>query len=102
MKNTSTRMILVSSAALFWALPLTAQAQDRPVTPVSEGAQGIQVAAVEGRLVFSNAGRNAPLLPAQPPSKPLDKDMPEDIQLLVDRISKTHGVDPKLVAAVMK
>jgi len=99
-------MILVSSAALLWGLPLTLQAQDRPVTPVSEGTQGIQVTAAEGRLVFSNSGRNAPLLPvAQPASKPLeplDGDMPGDIQLLVDRISRTHGVDPKLVAAVMK
>lgn len=98
-------MILVSSAALLWSLPLTAVAEDRPVTPVSDTAPGIQVSAVEGKLVVTNAGRNAPLLPVKPVAerqKPLDAGMPEYIQQLVGSISRTHGVDPKLVAAVMK
>jgi soluble lytic murein transglycosylase-like protein len=32
----------------------------------------------------------------------LDQAMPASIQTLVDSISRTHGVDPRLVAAVMK
>lgn len=95
-------MILVSSAALLWGLPLTVQAQERPVTPIADSAQGIQVSAVEGRIVVTNLGRNAPLIPVEPASKPVNQAMPEYIQSLVDSISRTHGVDPKLVAAVMK
>jgi soluble lytic murein transglycosylase-like protein len=103
MKKTTTKMAFVSSMALLWSLPLTVQAQDRPVTPVSDSAPGIQVAAVEGRIVVTNLGRNAPLMPVQPiATKPLDQAMPEYIQSLVDSISRTHGVDPRLVAAVMK
>ena len=97
-------MILVSSAALLWGLPLTARAQDRPVTPVSDSAQGLQVSAVQGKLVVTNSAPNPPLVPAKAADvRPtLDKGMPEYIQSLVDSISRTHDVDPALVAAVMK
>ena len=97
-------MILVSSAALLWGLPLTARAQDRPVTPVSDSVQGLQVSAIQGKLVVTNSAPNPPLVPAKVPevSPTLDKGMPEYIQLLVESISKTHDVDPALVAAVMK
>ncbi len=97
-------MILVSSAALLWGLPLTARAQDRPVTPVSDSVQGLQVSALQGKLVVTNSAPNPPLVPAKVPEvRPtLDKGMPEYIQLLVESISKTHDVDPALVAAVMK
>ena len=101
-------MILVSSAALLWGLPLTARAQDRPVTPVSDSAQGLQVSATQGKLVVTNSAPNPPLVPANVTDvrptldKGLDKGMPEYIQLLVESISRTHDVDPALVAAVMK
>jgi len=98
-------MILVSSVALCWSFPLVIRAQDRPVTPISGTAtQGIQVSAVEGKLVVRNAAPNPPLVPAQPAvvRQTLDKGMPEYIQSLVNSISSTHGMDPRLVAAVMK
>lgn len=97
------RMILVS-AALLGSLPLTVRAQDRAVTPVSDAAQGLQVSAVQGKLVVTNAAHNPPLLVSPPVAvRPIDDtQMPERIQVLVDSISKTHGVDPRLVAAVMK
>jgi soluble lytic murein transglycosylase-like protein len=97
------RMILVS-AALLVGLPLTVRAQDRAVTPISNAAQGLQVSAVQGKLVVTNAAHNPPLLPSQPVAvrQTNEKEMPEHIQTLVESISKTHGVDPQLVAAVMK
>ena len=97
------RMILVS-AALLGGLPLTVRAQDRAVTPISDAAQGLQVSAVQGKLVVTNAAHNPPLLVSEPVAVRQidDTEMPEHIQLLVDSISKTHGVDPQLVAAVMK
>jgi soluble lytic murein transglycosylase-like protein len=96
-------MILVS-AALLWGLRLTVQAQDRAVTPVSDSAQGIQVSAVQGKLVVRNAAPNPPLVPPQPVAvrQTVDTGMPEYMQTMVDKISTTHGVDPRLVAAVMK
>jgi soluble lytic murein transglycosylase-like protein len=96
-------MILVS-AALLGGLPLTVRAQDRAVTPISDEEQGLQVSAVQGKLVVTNAAHNPPLLLAQPVAvrQSDDVEMPEHIQALVESISKTHGVDPRLVAAVMK
>ena len=97
------RMILVS-AALLGGLPLTVRAQDRAVTPISDAAQGLQVSAVQGKLVVTNAAHNPPLLRSQPAAvrQIPDSAMPEHILGLVEAISKTHGVDPRLVAAVMK
>src|SRR4030095_3948264 len=97
------RMILVS-AALLGGLPLTVRAQDRAVTPISDAAQGLQVSAVQGKLVVTNAAHNPPLVVSQPVAvrQNGDTEMPEHIQVLVDSISKTHGVDPQLVSAVMK
>jgi soluble lytic murein transglycosylase-like protein len=96
-------MILVS-AALLGGLPLTVRAQERAVTPISDAAQGLQVSAVQGKLVVTNAAHNPPLLLSPPVAVRQNDDvaMPEDIQVLVETISKTHGVDPRLVAAVMK
>jgi soluble lytic murein transglycosylase-like protein len=96
-------MILISAALL--DLPLSAQAQDRAVTPISDAAQGLQVSAVQGKLVVTNAAHNPPLLQqaeSVPVRQSLDNGIPEHIQSLVDSISTTHGVDPRLVAAVMK
>lgn len=98
------RMILVS-AALVGGLPLTVRAQDRAVTPASDAAQGLQVSAVQGKLVVTNAAHNPPLVSSQPAAARRnddDTEMPEHLQVLVDQISKTHGVDPQLVSAVMK
>ena len=98
------RMILVS-AALVWSLPLTVRAQDRAVTPISDAAQGLQVSAVQGKLVVTNAAhKNPPLVRPQPVAvrQIPENAVPEHLQGLVDSISKTHGVDPRLVAAVMK
>ena len=106
-------MILISAALL--VLPSVGQAQDRAMTPVSEEAQGLQVSSVQGKLVVTNAAHNTPILPPQKSPSPqpvvarpvvtqqtLDDAMPEDIQVLVDTIATNHGVDPRLVAAVMK
>src|SRR5687767_16007010 len=98
------RMILVS-AALLAGLPLTVRAQDRAVTPISDAAQGLQVSAVQGKLVVTNAAhKNPPLVRPQPVAvrQIPENAVPEHLQGLVDSISKTHGVDPRLVAAVMK
>jgi soluble lytic murein transglycosylase-like protein len=94
------RMTLVS-AALLGGLPLTVRAQDRAVTPISDAAQGLQVQAVQGKLVVTNAAHNPPLQPVAVRQND-DIEMPEHLQVLVDSISKTHGVDPQLVSAVMK
>jgi soluble lytic murein transglycosylase-like protein len=97
-------MILVS-AALVGGLPLTVRAQDRAVTPISDAAQGLQVSAAQGKLVVTNAAHNPPLVSSQPAAARQnddDTEMPEHLQVLVDSISKTHGVDPQLVSAVMK
>jgi soluble lytic murein transglycosylase-like protein len=93
-------MILIS-AALLGGLPLTVRAQDRAVTPISDAAQGLQVQAVQGKLVVTNAAHNLPLQPIDVRQND-DAEMPEHLQVLVDSISKTHGVDPQLVSAVMK
>src|SRR5688572_8340345 len=97
------RMILVS-AALLGCLPSTVRAQDRAVTPISDAAQGLQVSAVQGKLVVTNAAHNPPLVVTQPVAvrQTPEPAMPEHIQSLVDSISKEHGVDPQLVSAVMK
>jgi soluble lytic murein transglycosylase-like protein len=107
-------MVLLSS------LGTTVWAEDRAVTPLSDAPQALQVSTAQGKIVVTNTAPNAPLLPAPPtgaarpsttpvsgaavvPSRtPLDKAMPASIQTLVDSISRTHGVDPRLVAAVMK
>jgi soluble lytic murein transglycosylase-like protein len=96
--------MILDSAALLWSLPLTVRAQDRAVTPISDIAQGLQVSAVQGKLVVTNTAHNPPLKVSKPVSvrQIPDTVMPENIQALVDSISRTHGVDPHLVAAVMK
>jgi hypothetical protein len=65
----------------------------------------IQATWSNGRFLLSTAiVQNAPLqlqAPA-PPVSSLDETMPAHLRSLVDSISRTHGVDPRLVAAVMK
>ena len=97
-------MILIGGATLLWSLPLPARAEDRPLTPISDATQGIVVSVVNGKLVVRDAAPNPPVVPAPPAGgrAALDVSMPEHIQSLVTSISSTHGVDPRLVAAVMK
>jgi soluble lytic murein transglycosylase-like protein len=100
---------VLSSAALLWfAAPV--RAEDRAVTPISEAPQGIQVSVVDGKLVVTNSAPNRPVVvsksgavvDAQEDIDEIHAQMPANIQSLVNSISKTHGVDPRLVAAVMK
>jgi soluble lytic murein transglycosylase-like protein len=93
-------MILIGGATLPWSLTLSARAEDRPLTPISDSAERLVVSVVNGRLVVTNAAPNPPVVPAQ--TGQFDASMPQHIQSLVHSISSTHGVDPHLVAAVMK
>jgi hypothetical protein len=98
------RKILIGSAAFLWGFTGTARAEDRAVTPISDEPQGIQVSVVKGKLVVTNTAPNPPVVvsPAPVREAPGPDSMPDHIQTLVNSISKTHGVDPRLVAAVMK
>jgi soluble lytic murein transglycosylase-like protein len=98
------RTILIGSAAFLWGLATTARAEDRAVTPTSENPQGIQVSVVQGKLVVTNTATapNPPVVFSPAPVREAPESMPEHIQSLVNSISKTHGMDPRLVAAVMK
>jgi soluble lytic murein transglycosylase-like protein len=68
----------------------------------------IQITYANGRMLVTNApADNEPFREKveavfTPPQAVLDARMPEPIQALVHTISQTHGVDPHLVAAVMK
>jgi len=98
------RKILIGSAAFLWGFTAMARAEDRAVTPGSDEPQGIQVSVVKGKLVVTNTAPNPPVVvsPAPVREAPGPDSMPNHIQTLVNSISKTHGVDPRLVAAVMK
>jgi hypothetical protein len=95
--------VLCSAALLLLILPTMARAEDVP----SESQSRIQVTVVNGKIVVTNAAPNPPVVlesAAGPDTAPpsLDPRMPADYQNLVYALSKTHGVDPKLVAAVMR
>jgi len=96
------RKILIGSAAFLWGFTGTARAEDRAVTPISDEPQGIQVSVVKGKLVVTNTAPNPPVVFSPAPVREAPDSMPTHIQSLVNSISKTHGVDPRLVAAVMK
>jgi len=99
---------VLSGGMLWWSLEVPVRAEDRAVTPTPESSQGIKVAVVNGKLVVTNSAPNAPVVVSgsgvvlQAAIQNDDNEMPAHIQSLVDSISKTHGVDPRLVAAVMK
>jgi soluble lytic murein transglycosylase-like protein len=99
---TTLRTILIGSAAFLWGFTATARAEDRAVTPKSDEPQGIQVSVVKGKLVVTNTAPNPPVVFSPAPVREAPDSMPTHIQTLVNSISKTHGVDPRLVAAVMK
>ena len=77
MQRRTVRTLLLSSALLALTLPIGAFAADG------------------GDCLESNS-------PADVAAQPLDARMPATIQSLVHCYSKKHGVDPQLVAAVMK
>lgn len=94
-------LVSMGCAMAVLALPDLAFSKDDADGP----ALGIQVGFSNGRMVVTNAAPNAPIVVASAPTlrePSLDQRMPEPIQTLVHSISKTHGVDPRLVAAVMK
>jgi soluble lytic murein transglycosylase-like protein len=55
----------------------------------------------DGRIVFTNVEETAPAPAPVAASSPIPG-IPADIRALVDTISNRHGVDPDLVAAMMK
>lgn len=102
MRKTVLRIVF-SSAAVLWGVEVPVRGEDRAVTPISEAPQGLKVSVVEGKLVVTNSAPNPPVVSSGSGTKPdAANDMPAHLQELVDSISKTHGVDPRLVAAVMK
>ncbi len=72
---------------------------------VDESAK-IQMTIRDGKPVLTDAAPNAPVKVAEAvtvsEARLLDDQMPGPIQALVHKISRTHGIDPQLVAAVMK
>lgn len=97
--------IVLSSTAILWGLEVPVWGEDRAVTPISEAPQGIKVSVVEGKLVVTNSAPNPPVVVSGSGARlpaANDNGMPAHLQSLVDSISKAHGVDPRLVAAVMK
>jgi soluble lytic murein transglycosylase-like protein len=95
--------VLCGAALLFSFLPSIALAEDVP----SDAPARIQITVVNGKIVVTNAAPNPPLVQQSAPestaaSPSFDPRMPADYQGLVHVISKNHGVDPNLVAAVMK
>lgn len=107
MRKTILKTVL-SGGALLWSFQVPVQAEDRAVTPVSEAPQGIQVSVVNGKLVVTNSAPNPPVVLTKSGavvpqgSRAQNDEMPAHLQSLVDSISRTHGVDPRLVKAVMK
>jgi soluble lytic murein transglycosylase-like protein len=97
------RTLLFSSVLILLMLPSIASAEDVPAAPQPK----IEVTVVNGKIVVTNAAPNPPLVlaeqvPALATASAFDSRMPEEYQSLVYAISKDHGVDPQLVAAVMK
>jgi len=82
-------------------LPNAVWAQDGTTEPSK-----VKVEVRDGKIIVTTAAPNAPIKIAEalPTAalQSLDNRMPAPIQSLVHSISKTHGVDPQLVAAVMK
>ena len=66
-----------------------------------DGVQAIRNA--NGRIVFTNMeeAAPAPVVASAPASSPISG-IPAEIRTLVDSIANRHGVDPDLVAAMMK
>jgi hypothetical protein len=103
MQKRTVRTFLFSSALLALTLPLGSWAEDRDAE-----SPKIRVTTLNGVTYVEDAAPNPPLTMAAVLSVPslgtplLDARMPARIQTMVHAISKTHGVDPQLVAAVMK
>jgi soluble lytic murein transglycosylase-like protein len=103
MQKRTVRTLLFSSVLILLMLPSVASAEDVTAVPQPK----LQVTVVNGKIVVTNAAPNPPLVlaeqtPATPTASTFDSRMPEEYHSLVHTISKDHGVDPNLVAAVMK
>jgi soluble lytic murein transglycosylase-like protein len=101
MQKRTVRTLFFSSMLVFTTLPNSVWAEDLP----AEVPAKIQVVRVDGRIVITNAAPNAPIAisePAPVAAPAFDSQMPADFQPLVNYYSNVHGVDPQLVAAVMK
>jgi hypothetical protein len=103
MQQRTVRTFLFSSALLALTLPGAAWAEDGAELPK------LQITMRDGKTFVTNPAPNAPVViskaspvTAAMPFQLLDDRMPVAIQSLVHSISKTHGMDPQLVAAVMK
>jgi hypothetical protein len=103
MRQRTVRCLFLSSA-LALTLPICVWAEDGTTEK-----PGIQVTYRDGRAYVTNTAVNPPIASgevaptaAAAQSFDFDSRMPVKIQSLVHRISNTHGVDPQLVAAVMK
>jgi soluble lytic murein transglycosylase-like protein len=107
MRKRTVTTLLFSTALLLLTLPNNVWAANDDDPQPSQETPKIQVTVREGKIIFSNAVQNPPIflpdtvVPAALPQL-LDGRMPAAIQSLVHSISKTHGIDPQLVAAVMK
>lgn len=103
MQKRTIRRLLIPGAVLALTLPIGGWAEDG-VT----GSPKIQVTLRNGKPFVTNASPNPPVMIAGESSasdaiqQHFDVRMPAPIQSLVHSISKTHGMDPQLVAAVMK
>jgi hypothetical protein len=102
MQKRTVRRLLFSSAVLALTFPIGAVAEDG----VTESPK-IQISMLNGKTFATNPSPNPPLVvseiaTAAVTGPQLDGRMPATIQSLVHSISRTHGVDPQLVAAVMK
>ncbi len=101
MQKRTVRTLLFSSALLALTLPTGLWAEDS----VTEKPK-IQVSMRDGIAYVTSVMPDPPLAVADvsvaAPTQNLDDRMPADIQVLVHKIASTHGVDPRLVAAVMK
>jgi hypothetical protein len=102
MQQRTVRKAFLSGALLALALPICARAEDG----VTE-KPGVQVTYRDGRAYVTNTALNPPFSLGEVATtadtlQKFDSRMPAPIQSLVHTISRTHGVDPQLVAAVMK
>src|SRR5436853_4194800 len=97
MQRRTVKRLLFSSTLLALTFPIGAQAEDG-----AADVPKIQISQRDGTTYVENLALN-PLITSQDIATPaLDARMPARIQEHVLEISKTHGVDPQLVAAVMK
>src|SRR5687767_3904711 len=94
-------LIVFGLAAVFFAQTSASAADDKIQAYVSKGKVVFTNLVVENTPATLPAAP-APEIPAPVPAVVRRGDIPPAINSLVNSISKTHGVDPALVKAVMK